>query len=63
MKNKKEFAADLWKCVGCGAVDTFLHLKWCPAYQQLREGKDLRVDKDLVTYITNIMTLREGSGD
>ena len=30
MKNRKDFAADLWACTGCGAVDTFLHLKWCP---------------------------------
>ena len=41
MKNRKDYAADLWACIGCGAVDTFLHLKWCPKYAEMREGKDL----------------------
>ena len=59
MKNRKDFAADLWACTGCGAVDTFLHLKWCPTYAELREGKDLDEDKDLVAYITSVMRLRE----
>ena len=62
MKNRKDFAADLWACTGCGAVDTFLHLKWCPTYAELREGKDLDEDKDLVAYITSVMRLREENG-
>ena len=62
MKNRKDYAADLWACTGCGAVDTFLHLKWCPTYAELREGKDLNEDKDLVAYITSVMRAREETG-
>ena len=62
MKNRKDYAADLWACTGCGAVDTFLHLKWCPTYAEMREGKDLNEDKDLVAYITSVMRAREETG-
>ena len=62
MRNRKDYAADLWACSGCGAVDTFLHLKWCPTYAELREGKDLNEDKDLVAYITSVMRAREETG-
>ena len=62
MKNRKDYAADLWACIGCGAVDTFLHLKWCPKYAEMREGKDLNEDKDLVDYITSVMRAREETG-
>ena len=62
MRNRTDYAADLWACSGCGAVDTFLHLKWCPTYAEMREGKDLNEDKDLVAYITSVMRAREETG-
>ena len=43
-------------------MDTFLHLKWCPKYAEMREGKDLNEDKDLVDYITSVMRAREETG-
>ena len=30
------------------AIDTFDHAKWCVAHEDLREGRDLENEKDLV---------------
>ena len=53
--------SSLWKCEDCGYVDTQSHILNCPAYQELREGKSLNCDADLVTYFAEVLKLREGS--
>ena len=59
-RNKPEYANNLWTCVSChAAVDTFAHQKWCVAHADLREGRDLHCDKDLVWYISQVMKRRE----
>ena len=59
-RNQKEYADALWKCSSCQeAVDTFSHAKWCIAHSDLRQGKDLSIDKDLVRYITEVLLRRE----
>ena len=50
----------LWKCEDCGYVDTQTHILHCPAYQQLREGKSLNSDIDIVTYFKEVLKIREG---
>ena len=59
-KNKKNYARELWQCDSCeNAIESQSHLLWCPAYQQLREGKDLKNDKHLINYIKKVLEIRE----
>ena len=55
-KNK----ASLWKCGECGYIDSQLHIIHCPAYQNLREGKDLNSDVDIANYFKEVLKIREG---
>ena len=41
------------------AIETNSHVLWCPAYQNLREGKSLESDKDLAQYLMNVLKIRE----
>ena len=51
--------AALWKCLACGYVDSQSHLLHCPAFQDLRIGKSLDSDLDLVDYFTKVLKMRE----
>ena len=58
-KNKKEYSDACWTCISCKrALDTFEHAKWCVAHEDLRQGKDLREDIDLVEYIAKVLARR-----
>ena len=60
MRNKPENANTNWMCHSCErAIETNSHVLWCPAYQNLREGKDMKSDKDLAQYIMSVLELRE----
>ena len=51
--------ATLWKCEACGYVDTQSHLIYCPAFKDIREGKNLESDNDLVDYFSKVIKIRE----
>ena len=54
-RSKKENSSVLWKCSSCmSAIETQVHILWCPSYSSLREGKSL--DND---YIKKVLTIRE----
>ena len=55
----KKFAADLWSCWHCQKIDTQTHIRVCPAYQHLRENKDLDNDHDLISYFRQVIKLRD----
>ena len=57
--NDKAYAANLWTCVHCPAVDSMDHLRWCQGYSHLRDGLDLDTDMDMVTYVQAIIKMRE----
>ena len=40
-------------------VDSQSHLMFCPAFQDLREGKSLESDEDVVDYVRKVLTIRE----
>ena len=53
-------SAQLWRCDSCqSSIDTQDHILWCPAYVNLREGKTLESDEDLVEYFSSVMKIRE----
>ena len=59
-KNKKEYSSDLWLCDSCSSsIETQSHLLWCPAYQNLRENKNLNNDRDLINYIRKVLEIRQ----
>ena len=59
----------MWTCSGCfdgdmgdkvvGLRDTQQHVLICPGYAQLREDKNLEVDKDLVKYFAQVIKQRQ----
>ena len=55
----EQFSKSLWMCEECESqVDSMSHVDVCPAYQPLREGKDLKSDKDLADYMAAVMSIR-----
>ena len=59
MKNNKKFADKLWKCDQCQRMDAQSHILWCPFFAPLREGKNIKDDKDLVEYFGKVFKIRE----
>ena len=49
----------LWKCSDCGIIDSQSHILWCPFYSELREGKSLDSDQDLVKYFIEVLKIRD----
>ena len=48
-KNKNNYRTEMFQCDSCRkSIESQTHLLWCPAYENLREGKSLIFDKDLV---------------
>ena len=57
------FREDLFVCDSCeSAIDTMSHVMICPAYQQLREGKDVNSDKDVLEYLVAVSRIRSNLG-
>ena len=49
------FREELFVCDSCeSAIDTMSHVMICPAYQQLREEKDINSDKDMLEYLVAV---------
>ena len=49
----------LWRCDECGFIDSQSHILHCPAYQDLRMGKDLNSDLDVANYFKQVLLLRD----
>ena len=59
-KNEKKNREELWRCDSCkSAIDTQSHILWCPSYKELRAGKNINNNADLVKYIQTVMEIRE----
>ena len=53
-------SAQLWRCDSCqSSIDTQDHILWCPSYSELREGKDINKDSDLIEYMKNVLKIRD----
>ena len=63
-QSERHYAESLWTCEGCrnlgsiGYRDTQQHILVCPAYSEIREGKDLSTDRDLVDYFKEVLKIR-----
>ena len=59
-KHDKGYSLELWKCDSClSSIETQSHIPWSPAYQELRSGKRLEEQEDLVNYIKGVMKIRD----
>ena len=59
-KSDYEHIANLWKCDSCQtAIETQNHILWCPSYSELREGKDLKNDVDVIEYFQKVIKIRD----
>ena len=59
-KSDYENIANLWKCDSCQiAIETQNHILWCPSYSELREGKDLNNDVDVIEYFQKVIKIRD----
>ena len=57
--NTPQYRAEMWRCDSCQTcIDSQSHVLYCPAYQQLREGKSLTSDQDIVTYFKEVLEIR-----
>ena len=57
--NDPKNRADMWRCDSCRTcIDSQSHILYCPAYQELRVGKSLSSDQDIVTYFKEVMEIR-----
>ena len=67
-KNDPKFKANMWTCLGCdtgsedgtnlGCPDTQAHVLLCRGYSDLRDGKNLENDRDLVEYFAAVIRRR-----
>ena len=62
-KNNPQYAKQLWKCENCENISTESHILWCSGFQHLREGKDLKSDKDLAKYLQAVVKIRSRNED
>ena len=58
-RSDKNNTKNLWKCRECSNIDSQSHILWCPFFSQLREGKSLDSDEDLVGYFHEVFKIRE----
>ena len=59
-KHMAQNEKSLWQCDSCQtAIDTQSHIMWCPSYSELKEGKNINNDNDLIEYIKSVMKIRD----
>ena len=57
--NNPKFKADMWRCDSCeSCIDSQSHILYCPAYKELREGRTLSSDDDIVSYFRDVLAIR-----
>ena len=48
----------LWQCDSCQtSIESQSHIMWCPSYSELREGKDINNDNDLIEYVKSVLKI------
>ena len=59
-KHDRTYQEACWRCDSCQTcIETQEHVLICPAYAELREGKDIKNDRDLVNYMQKVMIIRD----
>ena len=59
-KHMPQNEKSLWLCDSCQiSIESQSHIMWCPAYSELRAGKNINDDKDLIEYVKKVLKIRE----
>ena len=59
-KNNPTFKKERYLCDSCmSKEDDNLHVLFCDSYQDLQQGKSLSNNKDLATYLLQVLNIRE----
>ena len=59
-KHMPQNEKSLWVCDSCKiSIESQSHIMWCPAYSELRAGKDINNDNDLIEYVQKVMKIRD----
>ena len=57
--NNSKFKADMWRCDSCeSCIDSQSHILYWSAYKDLREGRALSSDDDIVLYFREVLAIR-----
>ena len=56
--SEKCFMDNLLKCEKCERIDTISHIKICPGYENLREGKDMDQEINVIHYFQEVLKSR-----
>ena len=60
VRNNFKTQYETLECQGCQkSIDTQDHVLFCPFFSDLRQGLDLQSDKDLISYYSQVMKIRE----
>ena len=60
LKNDPTFRKEGYLCDSCmSKEDDNLHVLFCDSYRDLRQGKSLLNDKDLATYLLQVLNIRK----
>ena len=59
-----KYSRELWRCDSCksGDLESQSHVLYCTAYKELRMGKAPHRGEDLVTYFTDVLSIRTQLG-
>ena len=59
--SNEQYRRENYSCWDCASIDTQSHIKTCFSYEELRRGKDLEDDVDLVNYFQQLIDKRQSS--
>ena len=58
-QSDRKFTHNIWKCE-CGHMDSQTHLQnFCPLYDDIRKGKDMSNDEDIVDFFRQVIARRK----
>ena len=62
-QNDPVFKEQCWTCDSCqSAIDDMAHVMVCPAYQPLRQEKDMNLESDILEYLVAVSKIRAKLG-
>ena len=62
-QNDPVFKEQCWTCDSCqSAIDDMAHVMVCPAYQPLRQEKDMNSESDILEYLVAVSKIRAKLG-
>ena len=59
-KHMPQNEKSLWKCDSCQtSIESQSHIMWCPSYSEVRIGKVINNDSELIEYVKKVLKIRD----